>query len=153
MKVNDNLTIGDMNIFCIGPISFQKKSQNKYRQNYNSLNFILTYGNNKFMFTGDYMQYSNILKKFNTSVLNVDVLKYPHHGNATIGKKLVNAMSPKYVVLTNSKDELSSRSEKKYLSNVGASFYYSYKHGNILMISDGNKITVKTNVKASDYRR
>ncbi len=153
MKVGDNFNIGDMNIFCIGPISFQTKSQNKYRQNYNSLNFILTYGDTKFMFTGDYMQYSNILKRFSKNILDVDVLKYPHHGNASLGKELVEAMSPKYVVLTNSRDELSSRSEKTYLTNVGASFYYSYKHGNILMISDGEKITVKTNIKASDYRR
>ena len=153
MKVGDNFNIGDMNIFCIGPISFQTRSQNKYRQNYNSLNFILTYGDTKFMFTGDYMQYSNILKRFSKNLLDVDVLKYPHHGNASLGKELVEAMSPKYVVLTNSRDELSNRVEKTYLTNVGASFYYSYKHGNILMISDGTTITVKTNVKASDYRR
>ena len=87
------------------------------------------------MFTGDYMQYSNILKRFSKNLLDVDVLKYPHHGNASLGKELVEAMSPKYVVLTNSRDELSSRSEKTYLTNVGASFYYSYKHGNILMIA------------------
>ena len=153
MKVNDNINIGDMNIFCVGPIKFQTKSQNKYRQNYNSLNFILTYGDTKFMFTGDYMQYSNILNKFSTSVLDVDVLKYPHHGNATLGKALVNAMSPKYVVLTNSRDELSSRNEKDYLEDVGASFYYSYKHGNILILSNGKNLTVKTNVEPSDYKR
>lgn len=153
MKVNDNINIGDMNIFCIGPIKFQTKSQNKYRQNYNSLNFILTYGDTKFMFTGDYMQYSNILNKFSRSVLDVDVLKYPHHGNATIGKDLVNAMSPRYVVLTNSRDELSTRNEKDYLEDVGSSFYYSYKHGNILILSDGKNLNVKTNVVPSDYKR
>ena len=153
MKVGDSIDIGDMNIYCIGPISFQTKSQNKYRQNYNSLNFILTYGSNKFLFTGDYVQYSNILKKFDKSMLDVDVLKYPHHGNASLSKSFVNAISPKYVILTNSRDELSSRSEKSYLANVGASFYYSYKHGNILITSDGANLTIKTNVKASDYKR
>ena len=153
MKVGDSIDIGDMNIYCIGPISFQTKSQNKYRQNYNSLNFILTYGNNKFLFTGDYVQYSNILKKFDKSMLDVDVLKYPHHGNASLSKSFVNAISPKYVILTNSRDELSSRSEKSYLANVGASFYYSYKHGNILITSDGANLAIKTNVKASDYKR
>ncbi len=153
MKVNDNINIGDMNIFCIGPISFQTKSQNKYRQNYNSLNFILTYGKNKFMFTGDHMQSSNILKQFNSSLLDVDVLKYPHHGQESIGKSIIEAMTPKYVVVTSSRDDLSSRNEKTYLKNVGASFYYSYKHDNILMTSDGNNITVTTNVKASNYKR
>ncbi len=153
MKVSDNINIGDMNIYCIGPIDFQTKSQNKYRQNYNSLNFILTYGNTKFLFTGDNVQYSNILKKFDKSILDIDVLKYPHHGNASLGKTFVNAISPKYVILTNSKDELSSRSEKTYLKNVGASFYYSYKDGNILVSSDGLNVSIKTNIKASDYKR
>lgn len=153
MKVNDNITIGDMNIFCVGPIKFQTKSQNKYRQNFNSLNFILTYGNTKFMFTGDYMQSSNILSKFNANMLDIDVLKYPHHGQSSIGKKIIEAMTPSYTVITNSKDGLSGRTEKTYLQNVGSKLLYSYKDGNILMISDGNKITVKTNVKASDYKR
>ena len=153
MKVGDNIDVGDMNIYCIGPISFQTKSQNKYRQNYNSLNFILTYGTTKFMFTGDYVQYTNVLNKFNKSLLNIDVFKYPHHGNASLSKSFVNAISPKYVILTNSSDELSSRVEKTYLKNVGASFYYSYKHGNILITSDGTNLAIKTNVKASDYKR
>ncbi len=144
MKVNDSINLGNINIFCIGPIKFQKKSQNKYRQNYNSSNFILTFGNNKFLFTGDYVQYDEILKKFSKEQLDIDVLKYPHHGNASLGKTFVNTITPKYVVITNSRDELSSRSEKTYLKNVGASFYYSYKDGNIVITSDGNNLNVKT---------
>ncbi len=153
MKVGDSIDIGDMNIYCIGPIKFQKRSQNIYRQNFNSLNFILTYGDTKFMFTGDHVQSSNILKKFDSSILDIDVFKYPHHGNDSLGKKFVNAITPKYVVVTNTKDELASRSEKSYLKNAGASIYYSYKHGNILVTSDGKSVSIKTNVKAVDYKR
>ena len=71
-----------MNIYAIGPIDLKTLSSSKSCPNYNSSNFILTYGKTKFMFTGDYMQSSNILKNFSKELLDIDVLKYPHHGNA-----------------------------------------------------------------------
>ena len=153
LEVNDSIDIGNINIFAIGPIQFQTLTYNKYRQNYNSSNFILTFGDTKFMFTGDYMQSANIMKKFSSSILNIDVLKYPHHGNCTLSESLINAMSPTYTIITSSNDKLSSRKEKKYLENVGSKFYYSYKNGNIVVLSDGKNLTVKTNVNPSDYKR
>ena len=153
MKIRDNINIGDMNIYSIGPLKFQTLSTNKYCQNYNSLNFILTYGKNKFLFTGDYMQSSNILDNFSQELLDIDVLKYPHHGNASIDKTLIDYMSPKYVVVTSASDELASRSEKSYLQSKGANIYYSYSSKNILIISDGNSLQVKTNINPSDYKK
>ena len=153
LKIRDDINIGDMNIYSIGPTSLQTLSANKYCQNYNSSNFILTYGKTKFMFTGDYMQSSNILKNFSKELLDIDVLKYPHHGNASIDKTLINYMSPKYVVVTSSSDELAKRSEKSYLQKQGASIYYSYKSKNILIISDGTNLQIKTNVNPSDYKK
>lgn len=153
IKVRDNIDIGDINIYAIGPIDLKTLSSNKYCQNYNSSNFILTYGKTKFMFTGDYMQSSNILKNFSKELLDIDVLKYPHHGNASIDKTLINYMSPKYVVVTSASDELAKRSEKSYLKKQGASIYYSYKSKNILIISDGTNLQIKTNVNPSDYKK
>lgn len=153
MKIRDNINIGDMNIYSIGPLKIQTLSTNKYCQNYNSLNFILTYGKNKFLFTGDYMQSSNILNNFSKELLDIDVLKYPHHGNASIDKTLIDYMSPKYVVVTSASDELAKRSEKSYLQSKGANIYYSYSSKNILIISDGNSLQVKTNVNPSDYKK
>ena len=153
LKIRDDINIGDMNIYAIGPTSLQTLSANKYCQNYNSSNFILTYGKTKFMFTGDYMQSSNILKNFSKELLDIDVLKYPHHGNASIDKTLIDYMSPKYVVVTSASDELAKRSEKSYLQKQGSSIYYSYKSKNILIISDGNNLQIKTNVNPSDYKK
>ena len=153
IKVRDNIDIGDMNIYAIGPIDLKTLSSSKHCQNYNSSNFILTYGKTKFMFTGDYMQSSNILKNFSKELLDIDVLKYPHHGNASIDKTLINYMSPKYVVVTSASDELAKRSEKSYLKKQGASIYYSYKSKNILIISDGTNLQIKTNVNPSDYKK
>ena len=99
------------------------------------------------------MQSSNILKNFSKELLDIDVLKYPHHGNASIDKTLINYMSPKYVVVTSASDELAKRSEKSYLKKQGASIYYSYKSKNILIISDGTNLQIKTNVNPSDYKK
>ena len=62
-------------------------------------------------------------------------------------------MSPHYVVVTSASDELAKRSEKSYLQKQGASIYYSYKSKNILIISDGTNLQIKTNVKPSDYKK
>ena len=153
IKVRDNIDIGDMNIYAIGPIDLKTLSSSKSCPNYNSSNFILTYGKTKFMFTGDYMQSSNILKNFSKELLDIDVLKYPHHGSASIDKKLIDYMSPKYVVVTSASDALAKRSEKSYLKKQGASIYYSYKSKNILIISDGTNLQIKTNVNPSDYKK
>lgn len=155
MKPGDNIDIGDINIFCIGPISIKKCTTNceNYAQNNNSLNFILTYGKTKFMFTGDHVQSDNIMKKFGNKDLNIDVLKFPHHGSSSMSEELIEELSPKYVIVTNDEDALYS-SQRELLEKYGATdFYYSGGYGNILLISDGNNITVKTNVKASDYNR
>ena len=99
MKLNDNITIGDMKILCIGPTTLRTLSQTKYPQNYNSLNFILTYGNNKFMFTGDYMQSDNILKQFSQSTLKIDVLKYDSDPTVFIKNALSPAEVSKVIIL------------------------------------------------------
>ena len=156
MKSGDHIVIGDITIDCYGPIDFKKynATSNPYAQNHNSLNFIITYGKNKFMFTGDHMQSSNLLKKFDSSLFKVDLLKYPHHGGDSIGKDLTYAMKPKYVISTsNTLNDLKGRLEYRYFKEFGSEIYYSGRDDNILVTSDGENITVKTKVTASSYKR
>jgi len=154
MKEGDHIVIGDITIDCYSPITFQTKKQNQYAENYNSLNFVLTYENNKFMFTGDYMQSSNILKKYQKELMDIDLLKYPHHGQANVGKEMAFAMSPKYVIVTNNEiSSLKKRNEYRYFNEMKSEIYYSGKHNNILVTSDGNNLMVKTDVNSVNYKR
>ena len=154
MKTGDHITIGDIEIDCYSPISIQTKTNNEYAENHNSLNFILTYGKNKFMFTGDHMQSSNILKKYNASLMDVDLLKYPHHGQATVGKDMVYAMTPEYVIVTNTQiNSLKNYSEYKYFQDLNSQIYYSGRDKHILVKSDGQKLTIIPNVNPSNYKR
>lgn len=153
MKVNDRISVGDMSILCVGPSDFQTKSQNIYRQNYNSLNFIVSYGSTKFMFTGDHMQSSNLTRNFDTNTLNVDVLKYPHHGYDSLTNALMDAMSPEYVVVTSNSGQMQSSTEEAHLRNIGASIYFSGTSGNIVIISNGKDLKIDTGASAGNYRK
>ena len=157
-KAGEILKVGDMTLYFIGPAMY--KSSGSHRGNSNSYIFILKFKNTTIMFPGD--AGSNV---FNVSTnkpfadklgisLKVDVLKYPHHGNASIESVILNAMSPKYILIPNYKSsKYPSSSNEQKLKNIGATVYENASDGNIVLISDGNNITIKKNQKASDYKR
>jgi len=151
-------TIGDMTLYFIGP--YKLNSTATYKQNNNSGLFILKYKNNTFMFTGDAgtdtLNYNKVISYANKLgiSLKVDMLKYPHHGNANLDTALVNAMKPKYAIVPNYKyGSKFNSSGKSKLKNVGTTIYQQATDGNIVLISDGNNITVKKNQSANSYKR
>ena len=112
------------------------------------------------MFTGDADSSTFNYKKLNPYAsklgisLNVDMLKYPHHGNNTLDNDLLSVMTPKYVIIPNyNYTKYPVSSEKSKLTKIGANIYQNGKDGNIVLISDGNNISVKTNQLASNYKR
>ena len=154
----NTLVVGDMTLYFLGPYTLNNKA--KYMQNYNSLIFILKYKNNTFMFTGDAPGSVFNLSKLKPYAnklgisLDVDMLKYPHHGNMTFGTDLLNAMTPKYVIIPNYKySKYPNSTNTKNLNKVGASIYKQSSDLNIVLISDGKNITVKKKQNASSYTR
>lgn len=152
MKPDDKVNIGSMVLEFTGPIKYYTFADSSYPQNLNSLNFILTYGNSKFMFTGDYVQDNEILERYDAALLNIDVLKYPHHGQATLSSEFINATSPEAAVLLNGQNKLSSGMTSK-LKNINTKIYVSGTDKNIVMITDGKSIKIFTNASPSDYKR
>lgn len=154
----DIVKIGDMTLYFIGPYTLNNTASSM--QNYNSSIFILKYKNNTFMFTGDapssIFSYSKIkpyADKLGIS-LKVDVLKYPHHGNTNIEVEALNAAKPKYVIIPNyAYGQYPTSANKTKIRNIGATIYQNATDGNIVLISDGNNITVKTKQTASSYKR
>lgn len=148
------IEIGEMKLYFIGPPQITTKINN------NSFIFVLKFRNNSFMFTGDAglpLNDINTLTKKVKSLgitLDVDVLKYPHHGYNNITEEMLEAMSPKYVIFTNyaAPGNPSSNNRNNILS-VGGVIYRQSDSLNILVTSDGNKINVSLNVKASTYKR
>lgn len=149
------LTIADMKLYFIAP------TQIVCNKNNNSFVFILVYGNNKFMFTGDadsvlhkVDDLNNYAKKLGlTTGIQVDMFKWPHHGNQMLDNKLINALKPKAIVVPNY--NAAKYGEAAYYRNQGIEVYRQSDSstGNILITSDGNKITYTMNVVAKTYAK
>ena len=159
-KPGNKVTIGEIELYFIGPENII--TGDGYPQNYNSSIMILKFYNNTFMFTGDAgnstLDINNLQKHANNLGinLNVDLLKYPHHGNATLKDNFLNTINTNYTIIPNYKaphfpttdniNKLKSHNIKMYRQSDSST-------GNILVTSDGNNINIINNVKAEDYKR
>ena len=157
-KAGEKLQIGDMTLYFLGP--YQYTNTGKYRGNANSYIFILKYKNTTMIFPGDaetstfsYSKLKPFADKLGIS-LDIDVLKYPHHGNANLDTDLLNAMTPSFILIPNyNASKFPNSSNKNKIQNTGAKIYQNATDINIVLISDGKNITVKTKQNASSYKR
>lgn len=156
-KVPSKLEIGDMTLYFIAPISIGCNKNN------NSFIFILEFGNNKFMFTGDsdsiLYQPNQLLanaKQLGLNDLHVDVIKYPHHGNQAIPDVFLEATKPKYFIVPNmNTSDKPTQTMRNKIASYGAKIYRQSdsKTGNVLIKSDGNNITFTMDVIPSTYAK
>ena len=156
LKAGDKLSIGDINIYFLAPWALQTGSN---KQNINSFVFVLTFGSNSFMFTGDTTDtilYDSKLKNYASSLnipLKVDMFKWPHHGTRALNNNFITTISPEYVVVPNMATGKPESTTASNFEKNGATIYQQLKFGNIVLISDGTNIQVVTNAKASSYKR
>ena len=149
------VNFNEFSIKILGPIRVKDKCINGiFCGNTDSINFILTYKNTKYFFTGDYVQSDKILSNYNRSELsNVDFIKQPHHGlHDYISQDLISIMRPKIIFVPNGREHMSSTMRSWY-SSVGAKIYNTYSEENLVAVSDGNNIKVYTNASATSFRR
>ena len=139
----ENIKIGNITFDIVGPQEIVTTKTKSYPDNYNSLNMILKFGNNKFYFSGDGIQENLILEKYGKDVLDVDVFKYPHHGQNSISNEFMDALSPKYVIVPHSDSNYPENRIKQYLrNNFDTDIMVLGNTKSVLMESDGNEITV-----------
>lgn len=158
LKAGDKLEFGDIKLYFIGPTRGQLTTY----ENANSLVFILEYGKKRFLFTGDtpsdYMNTTKFLQyasNFNMDI-NVDLFKWPHHGYETLTDDFFSKTTPEYAIIPNccSCTSTSPNSTNRNLLNKYNTKYYQVCDSkNIVVLSDGNDIRVKTLQKAADYFR
>ena len=123
-------------------VSVPKKQYYKEGDNDYSLVVSVTHGENTFLFAGDAEKerLSEVLSEFHGQF---DFLKVPHHGKYNGNtKRFINAVKPKYAVITDS--EKNPASDKTLaLLEMQKTEIYSTKDGNVNVISDGKEIFVK----------
>lgn len=158
MKDGDEFVIGDLlRVNCVGP----EAPRNKGTANMDSLNFLLTYGEKKILFTGDYAASGNINRKYKELCSYIDVLQFPHHGikddntgNYEIGVAVTKVLTPNYVLVPGTAavwdiwNFVAGYSETPRLTRP---HIYTNRYHNILMLTDGKQIEFRTEVEPSDY--
>lgn len=108
----------------------------------------LVFGHTAFLFAGDaemYLEHEMIKEGFN---LKSDVLKVGHHGSYTsTSKEFLQAVSPKYAVISVGRKSLYGHPDKSTLNkleDIGAVLYRTDKRGTVVAISDGSNVVFDT---------
>lgn len=139
---------GPLDIVCVGP----ENPENTGNLNSDSLNFVITYGTCKFMFTGDFVR-DNIVKRHPEEIRDIDLLCFPHHGLQpyVISKIALGMMDPDILLIPANKQG----AIRMYCndSNVTCRILCSGKDGNIVAVCDGCEITVVTEAAPGQFAR
>ena len=142
--------LGDAKFKILAPSSDSYQSLNNY-----SIVIKLTYGENTFMFTGDAetLSETEMLNSFDD--LTADVLKIGHHGSTTsTSKKFLNAVNPKYAVISVGKDNTYNHPTKttmNKLEEIKIPVYRTDEEGTIECVSNGKDITFNVEPGSYDY--
>lgn len=109
----------------------------------------LTFGNNKFIFTGDaeIEVEKDVLSKY-LDRLKGDVIKFGHHGSSTSSStEFIKAISPKYGIISCGVDNSYGHPHKETVRLIKEQNIKAYRtdtQGQITLTSDGNNINIKT---------
>ena len=135
--------------YVLWPTSANMISDNAI--NNNSLVCKLIYKNFSMLFTGDIEEIAEkaILSKYvnKQELLKADILKVAHHGSKTSSiKEFINAVSTKYAVIGVGKDNKFGHPSEKTLETLNdknVKIYRSDISGEIMIITDGNKVRIE----------
>ncbi len=101
----------------------------------------LTYGSQKFLFTGDMESANEEARKWN----KINVLKVAHHGSSTSStEEFLEQTSPEIAVISCGKDNKYGHPHKETLEKlekIGCEVYRTDEMGTIVITSDGTKET------------
>lgn len=138
--VGERFYVGQAECTILAPNNSTYDDLNNY-----SIVVKVDFGNNSFLFTGDAEDVSEEQMLSNGLNLKADVLKVGHHGSKSSSTEaFLNAVNPKYAVISVGKDNDYGHPNKEALqrlSNRGIQVYRTDESGTIVATSDGNNIT------------
>lgn len=106
--------------------------------NENSIIIELTYGDKKFLFTGDPEVANEKLRSWD----DIDVLKVAHHGSRTSSsEEFLEQVKPEYAIISCGQDNDYGHPHKEVIGRLkGVKIYRTDKEGTILVTSDGENL-------------
>lgn len=134
----DEFSFGELKLEVLGPVG-EHVEVNDY-----SLVIRLTYKNISVLFCGDVERRGEkqLVSKYG-SKLRSDVIKIAHHGsNSSTTADFLEAVSPKYAVISTGKDSNNLPKPKvlKRLTASGVTTYRTDLHGSVVLSTDGDEI-------------
>ena len=138
------------NVYAFGSASFQILAPNDdyEKPNNTSIAFLLTHGENTFLFTGDAEKEAEADMLNNGFNLAADVLHAGHHGSRTSNtQEFVDAVMPRYAVISCGVDNAFGLPDAEVLNRFREKemmVYRTDEQGTIIAISNGEKITFNT---------
>lgn len=140
-KVGDSYTLGEGVFTIVAPGSDLYSDLNN-----TSICISVQFGQTSFLLTGDSEKISEEEMLRSGQNLKADVLKVGHHGSSSsTSEEFLNAVSPKYALLSVGKDNqynLPSEKVMKRLADIPV--YRTDVSGNIIVTSDGKNISFST---------
>jgi len=122
-------------------------------RNENSIVLHLAHGNTSFLLTGDAEgdQEAYLVEEYG-SQLGATILKAGHHGSASsTSGPLLDAVEPKAVVVSSAYDSQyghPAEATLERLADRSIPTYWTATHGDIVLVSDGNGVSVRTQATA-----
>ena len=139
-SVGDKLTFGDAVVEVLGPVKSYAET------NDTSLILRVTYGDTRFLFTGDMEIPAETDLVESGADLKADVLKVGHHGSDTsTGYRFLREVMPTHAIVSVGEGNSYGHPNEKtlsLLSDAGATVYRTDKLGHIIAVSDGTNVTV-----------
>ncbi|MFT9076453.1 ComEC/Rec2 family competence protein, partial [Ethanoligenens sp.] len=141
-KANDRYTLGGASFTIKGPVKEYSDTNDM------SIVLKLQFKNRSFLFTGDAPIASETDMLATGEDLSADVLKVGHHGSKTAtSPSFLQAVSPRYGIISVGKDNkygLPNLPVLDRLRAAGVQLYRTDEQGTIVMQTDGENMTVKT---------
>lgn len=140
-KAGNRFPIGRLSVQVVGPVRPASSTNN------NSIILKLTFGETRFLLMGDAEKEEEQTLLANGEDITADVLKIGHHGSDTsTTPEFLNAVKPKYAAISVGDDSnnLPKASVSRRLMDAGTTVYRTDINGTVIFLSDGKKISVKT---------
>ncbi|MGM0604005.1 MAG: MBL fold metallo-hydrolase [Bacillota bacterium] len=151
-RKGDKLKIGKSEINFLHP----EQELEQYDLNNSSLVFVLKFGEQNFLFTGDIEKEveSELLQE--NPELKVNLIKVPHHGSrSSSSAKWISSLKPEVAVIQVGADNHYGHPAAEVIElyqNEGARVYRNDLNGNIVITADGSNYSVKIDQSPEDIK-
>jgi len=140
-QIGETLTLGDAVFTVVAPNSTGHSNLNEY-----SISLRMVFGDTSFLFTGDAESGSEAEMIAAGHVLSSDVLHVGHHGSTTsTTEPFLAAVTPQIAVISVGEDNIHGHPHQSVVTRLvshGVRIYRTDIHGNVVIITDGQTLTV-----------